>query len=89
MDIINEYRDEILKQWTEKLKKIFKYYLPFEEINDTAAMEECKTVWKWHIIDTGWKPKILKDLTINNENIEKEIIIDAFNKLGLPKEIIE
>jgi len=94
-----DHNDEIIEQWIEKMRIIFKKYIPWDKIdNKEEAIEECSNRWWFDIVEAGWNPRILDRIDYYSApdsdsnaliNAEESCINQAIEILGLPEEIIE
>ena len=97
----SKYHDKILDEWVNKLKRVFKDYLPFDASYDSEEdpdeiLADASNEWWMKIVEPGWeslttKLFIQRHKIADNSFIDKEdeIIDEALKILGLPRQIIE
>jgi hypothetical protein len=84
----------IYRAWKEKMQKVFKDYLPWNDSNDEETIEDCRNLWWMKVVEPGWEPAIvekgLADAYDSNEigNIDEKIMAEVCQELGIDYEEI-
>jgi hypothetical protein len=85
-----KHHAQIYRAWEAKIKKVFKNYLPWKDMDDDD-IEDCRTAWWFEVVEQGWEPPII---AIGLHGVDSDeigligdqIIEEIARQLGIPYE---